>query len=43
MSVSEGTVKTHINRVFTKLQFRDRAAAMVFAFDHQLVSRGPAG
>jgi DNA-binding NarL/FixJ family response regulator len=43
MFVSEGTVKTHINHVFTKLQFRDRAAAMVFAFDHNLVSRGPAG
>ena len=37
--VSEGTVKTHINHVFTKLQFRDRAAAVVFAFDHDLVTR----
>jgi DNA-binding NarL/FixJ family response regulator len=37
--VSEGTVKTHINHVFTKLQLRDRAAAVVFAFDHNLVSR----
>ena len=25
--VSEGTVKTHINHVFTKLQSRDRATA----------------
>ena len=35
--VSEGTVKTHINHVFTKLRLRDRAAAVVFAFDHGLV------
>jgi DNA-binding NarL/FixJ family response regulator len=38
--VSEGTVKTHINHVFTKLRLRDRAAAVVFAFDHNLVTRG---
>jgi DNA-binding NarL/FixJ family response regulator len=37
--VSEGTVKTHINHVFTKLQLRDRAAAVVYAFDHDLVNR----
>ena len=37
--VSEGTVKTHINHVFTKLRLRDRAAAVVFAFDHDLVAR----
>ena len=35
--VSEGTVKTHINHLFTKLQLRDRAAAVVFAYDHGLV------
>jgi DNA-binding NarL/FixJ family response regulator len=39
--VSEGTVKTHINHVFTKLELRDRAAAVVFAFDHDLVSPAP--
>jgi DNA-binding NarL/FixJ family response regulator len=37
--VSEGTVKTHINHLFTKLQLRDRAAAIVFAFDNHLVTR----
>ncbi|MGH3233949.1 MAG: response regulator transcription factor [Streptosporangiaceae bacterium] len=37
--VSEGTVKTHVNRLFTKLRLRDRAAAVVFAFDHGLVKR----
>ncbi|HEY7049177.1 MAG TPA: response regulator transcription factor [Jatrophihabitantaceae bacterium] len=35
--VGEGTVKTHVNHVFTKLDLRDRAAAVVFAFDHGLV------
>lgn len=38
--VSEGTVKTHISHVFAKLQLRDRAAAVVFAFDHNLVTPG---
>ena len=37
--VSEGTVKTHINHLFTKLRLRDRAAAVVFAFDHGIVQR----
>ena len=37
--VSEGTVKTHINHLFTKLRLRDRAAAVIFAFDHSLVKR----
>jgi DNA-binding NarL/FixJ family response regulator len=36
--VGDGTVKTHINHVFMKLRLRDRAAAVVFAFDHDLVS-----
>jgi DNA-binding NarL/FixJ family response regulator len=36
--VSEGTVKTHVNHVFTKLRLRDRAAAIVFAFDHDLAT-----
>ena len=35
--IGEGTVKTHITRIFDKLQLRDRAAAIVFAFDHGLV------
>lgn len=38
--VGEGTVKTHIGHVFTKLDLRDRAAAVVFAFDHGLVTPG---
>jgi len=35
--IGEGTVKTHIGRIFDKLELRDRAAAIVFAFDHGLV------
>jgi DNA-binding NarL/FixJ family response regulator len=35
--ISEGTVKSHIGHIFTKLDLRDRAAAIVFAFDHALV------
>jgi DNA-binding NarL/FixJ family response regulator len=40
--VGTGTVKTHVNHVFAKLQLRDRAAAVVFAFDHDLVRNRPA-
>jgi DNA-binding NarL/FixJ family response regulator len=35
--LGEGTIKTHVNHVFAKLRLRDRAAAVVFAFDHDLV------
>jgi len=38
--IGEGTVKTHIGHIFDKLALRDRAAAIVFAFDHGLVRRG---
>ena len=38
--VGEGTVKTHVNHLFAKLGLRDRAAAVVFAFDHDLVVPG---
>jgi DNA-binding NarL/FixJ family response regulator len=35
--ISEVTVKSHIGRIFTKLDLRDRAAAIVYAFDRGLV------
>jgi DNA-binding NarL/FixJ family response regulator len=41
LGVGEGTVKTHVNHLFAKLQLRDRAAAVVFAFDHDLVPPAP--
>lgn len=37
LMIGEGTVKTHVGRVFEKLSLRDRAAAIVYAFDHGLV------
>jgi DNA-binding NarL/FixJ family response regulator len=36
--ISELTVKSHIGRIFAKLGLRDRAAAIVYAFDHALVT-----
>ena len=36
--VGEGTVKTHIGHLFSKLHLRDRAAAVVFAFDQGVVA-----
>jgi DNA-binding NarL/FixJ family response regulator len=38
--VAEATVKTHVGSIFTKLGVRDRAAAIVFAYDHGEVSPG---
>jgi DNA-binding NarL/FixJ family response regulator len=35
--IGEGTVKTHIGRIFDKLGVRDRSTAIVFAFDHGVV------
>jgi DNA-binding NarL/FixJ family response regulator len=38
--ISEVTVKSHVGRIFTKLDLRDRAAAIVYAFDRGLVAPG---
>jgi len=38
--VAEPTVKTHVGAIFTKLGVRDRAAAIVFAYDHGVVTPG---
>ena len=35
--ISGLTVKTHIGRIFNKLGLRDRAAAIVYAYEHQIV------
>ena len=34
--VSAATVKTHVNRIFTKVGARDRAQAVRYAFEHGL-------
>jgi DNA-binding NarL/FixJ family response regulator len=41
LTLGEGTIKTHVSHLFAKLQLRDRAAAIVFAFDHGLVAPSP--
>ncbi|MFN2347426.1 MAG: response regulator [Dermatophilaceae bacterium] len=41
MFLSEATVKTHINRLFTKLAVRDRVHAVIFAYESGFVSPGP--
>jgi DNA-binding NarL/FixJ family response regulator len=38
LCISGLTVKTHIGRIFTKLGLRDRAAAIVFAYEHQIIA-----
>ena len=38
--ISELTVKSHIGRIFAKLDLRDRAAAIVYAFDNRIVTPG---
>jgi DNA-binding NarL/FixJ family response regulator len=38
--ISELTVKSHIGRIFVKLGLRDRAAAIVYAFDRGIVTPG---
>jgi DNA-binding NarL/FixJ family response regulator len=40
LHVAEATVKTHVGSIFTKLDVRDRAAAIVFAYDHGVVGPG---
>lgn len=37
LSVTEGTVKTHLNRVMTKLRLTSRAQAVVTAYESRLV------
>lgn len=39
--VSEATVKSHVGAIFAKLGVRDRAAAIVFAYDHGIVASRP--
>ncbi|MGW5418046.1 response regulator transcription factor [Actinomadura geliboluensis] len=36
LGIAEGTVKTHVGSIFTKLALRDRAAAVIYALRHGL-------
>ena len=38
LSISGVTVKSHIGRIFVKLDLRDRAAAIVYAYDNGIVA-----
>ncbi len=42
LHVAEATVKTHVGSIFAKLGVRDRAGAIVFAYDHGVVKPGAA-
>jgi DNA-binding NarL/FixJ family response regulator len=42
LHVAEATVKTHVGSIFAKIGVRDRAAAIVFAYDHGVVTPGAA-
>ena len=41
LTLSEATVKTHVARIFAKLQLRDRVQAVVLAYETGLVGPGP--
>lgn len=38
LGVAEQTVKTHVSRIFTKLAVRDRAQAVVYAYQNGIVA-----
>jgi hypothetical protein len=42
LTLSEATANTHVARIFMTLNLRDRAQAVVMAYETGLVSRGPA-
>ncbi|MBB5801497.1 DNA-binding NarL/FixJ family response regulator [Saccharothrix ecbatanensis] len=38
LTIEEGTVKTHVARIFTKLGFRTRVHAVIYAYEHGLAA-----
>ncbi|MCK0092367.1 response regulator transcription factor [Rhodococcus sp. F64268] len=40
LGIAGVTVKSHVGHIFVKLDLRDRAAAIVYAFDHGVVTPG---
>ncbi|MGV0743851.1 response regulator [Mycolicibacterium sp. XJ870] len=38
LGISDTTVKTHVRRIFAKLDLRDRPAAIVYAYEHGIVT-----
>jgi len=43
LTLSEATVKTHVARIFAKLELRDRAQAVVLAYEAGLIRPGSVG
>src|SRR5450755_2951497 len=43
LTLSEATVKTHVARILTKLQLRDRVQAVVLAYETGLITAGQRG
>lgn len=41
--VTEATVKSHVGSMFAKLGLRDRAQAVVFAYEHGVIVAGEGG